>query len=190
MTGKIKLLNTESASGCIDAENGLRLYFDSCAVLAYDATYLAVGQLVTFDLEKGSASRAVNICVQRSRSVPHLEGKRETNAVRYMGFDQVASIRSYKFERTSLGEETEMFIVTTDIALFTKHHIGIQEGPTLCLHLLTAELANTGLGERPRFQCVFTEQNMLSHVASRPVPGARSHARRPPRNPAAAAHAV
>jgi cold shock CspA family protein len=190
MTGKIKLLNTESASGCIDAENGMRLHFDSSAVLAYDATFLAAGQLVTFDLEKGSSSRAVNICVQRTRPVPHVEGKRETNALRYMGFDQVASIRSYKFERTALGEETEMFIVTTDLTLFTKHHIGIQEGPTLCLHLLTTELATAGADERPHFQCSFTEQNMLSHVASRPAPGTRSHARRPPRNPAAVAHVV
>jgi cold shock CspA family protein len=190
MTGKIKILNTESASGCIDAENGLRFHFDSCAVLAYDATFLAVGQLVTFDLEKGNSPKAVNVCVQRLRSVPHVEGKRESNALRYMGFDQVASIRSYKFERTALGEETEMFVVTTDLTLFTKHHIGIQEGPTLCLHLLTAELATAGVAERPHFQCSFTEQNMLSHVASRPVPGARAHSRRPPRNPATAAQAV
>src|ERR1700688_4723239 len=142
MTGKIKLLNTESASGCIDAENGRRLHFDSCAVLAYDATFLAVGQLVTFDLEKGSSSRAVNICVQRTRTVPHVEGKKDINSLRYMGFDQVASIRSYKFERTAMGEETEMFVVTTDLTLFAKHHVGIQEGPTLCLHLLTAELGS------------------------------------------------
>lgn len=189
MTGKIKQLNTESASGCIDGENGLRLHFDSSAVLAYDATFLAVGQLVTFDLEKGSSSRAVNICVQRTRSVPHVEGKRDANALRYVGFDQVASIRSYKFERTAMGESTEMFVVTTDLTLFTKHHIGIQEGPTLCLHLLTAELATAGAAERPHFHCSFTEQNMLNHVASLPAPGTRAH-RRPPRHPAVAAHAI
>ena len=190
MTGKIKQLNTESASGCIDAENGSRFHFDSCAVLAYDATFLAVGQLVTFDLEKGSSSRAVNICVQRTRTVPHVEGKKDINALRYVGFDQVASIRSYKFERTAMGEETEMFVVTTDLTLFAKHHVGIQEGPTLCLHLLTAELATAGVAERPHFHCTFTEQNMLTHVASRPAPGTRAHSRRPPRNPAATAHAV
>jgi cold shock CspA family protein len=190
MTGKIKQLNSESASGCIDAENGVKLHFDSSAVLAYDATFLAVGQLVTFDLEKGSPSKAVNICVQRTRPVPHAEGKREANSLRYVGFDQVASIRSYKFERTAMGEETEIFIVTTDLTLFAKHHVGIQEGPTLCLHLLSAQLAAAGVAERPHFQCSFTEQNMLSHVASRPVPGARAHSRRPPRHPAAAAQAV
>jgi cold shock CspA family protein len=190
MTGKIKLLNTENASGCIDAENGLRLHFDSCAVLAYDATYLAVGQLVTFDLEKGSSSKAVNICVQRSRPVPHVEGKRENNALRYIGFDQTASIRAYKFERTALGEETETFVVTTDLTLFAKHHVGIQEGPTLCLHLLAAELSTPGVGERPHIHVTFTEQNMLTHVASRPIPGTRLHARRPPRNVHATPHAV
>jgi len=183
MTGKIKLLNTESESGCIATENGLRLPFDFGAVLAYDAIYLTVGQLVTFDLEQRGSSRAVNICVQRLPSVPHVGGKREVKSLRYVGFDQAASIRSYKFERASLGgEETETFVVTTDLTLFAKHHIGIQEGPALCLQLLTAELA--AASDRPHFQCSFTEQNMLSHLASRPVPGARAQARRQPRNPA------
>jgi hypothetical protein len=184
MTGKIKSLNVESASGSIDAENGSRLNFDLGAVLAYDITNLAVGQLVTFDMDTSAGLKAVNICVQRSRSVARVEGKRETNSLRYMGFEQTASIRSYKFERTFLGEVAEIFVVTTDLALFAKHHVGIQEGPALCLHLLMTEL-DAGLADRLRTECSLTDQDMLTHLASRPVPGTRPH-KRPPRNPGAA----
>ncbi len=140
MTGRIKNLNVGSDSGFIEAENGLRFHFESCAVLAYDMTYLAVGQLVTFDLEAGGNPKAVNICLQRAHPAAHPEGKRKETTLRYMGFDQTKGIRTYRFERTSMGEETESFAVTTDMTLFTKHRIGIQEGPALCLHLLTVGL--------------------------------------------------
>src|SRR5258708_12648681 len=106
MTGKIKTLNTVSASGLIDAENGLRLHFDSCAVLAYDATNLAVGQLVTFDLEHGTNSRAVNICVQKSRKPSSAEGKRETQSLRYIGFEPVARIRTFPIQPTPTAHNT------------------------------------------------------------------------------------
>jgi hypothetical protein len=82
----------------------------------------------------------VNICLQRSHQAPHTEGKRKETTLRYVGFDQIKGIRTYRFERTSVGEETETFAVTTDMALFTKHHIGIQEGPALCAQKLTADL--------------------------------------------------
>src|SRR6266567_3149297 len=140
MTGRIKNLSAGSDSGFIEAENGLRFHFDSCAVLAYDMTYLAVGQLVTFDLEAGGNPKAVNICLQRSHAATHSEAKRKETTLRYVGFDQTKGIRTYRFERTSVGEETETFAVTTDVALFTKHHIGIQEGPALCLHVLVVGL--------------------------------------------------
>jgi hypothetical protein len=181
MTGKIRNLNYESASGVIDAENGVKHHFDLSAVLAYDAAYLATGQTVTFDLENGHNSKAVNICVQKSRHVPHAEGKKDATSIRYMGFQQVASIRTFRFERTALGEETETFVVTADVTLFTKHHVGIQDGPVLCLRLLSAELGATTVEEPGRHECSFTEQHMLTHLASRPVPGARTHTRRVPR---------
>src|SRR5579862_1039624 len=101
MTGKIRNLNYESASGVIDAENGVKHHFDLSAVLAYDAAYLAAGQTVTFDLENSHSPKAVNICVQKSRhATPHVEGKRDATSIRYMGFQQVASIRTFRFERT------------------------------------------------------------------------------------------
>src|SRR5436853_1583772 len=179
MTGRIKNLSAGNGAGFIESENGLKFHFDSGAVLAYDVTYLAVGQLVTFDLESGGSPKAVNICLQRAHAAPHPDGKRKETTLRYVGFDQTKAIRTYRFERDSIGEETEKFAVTTDMALFTKHHIGIQEGPALCLHLLMVRLGNAA-GETAalQFQCSLTEENLLTYLASKPVPGTRPHHKR------------
>jgi hypothetical protein len=190
MTGRIKNLNVGSDSGFIEAENGLRFHFESCAVLAYDMTYLAVGQLVTFDLEAGGNPKAVNICLQRAHPAAHPEGKRKETTLRYMGFDQTKGIRTYRFERTSMGEETESFAVTTDMTLFTKHRIGIQEGPALCLHVLTVGLDAASVVGGPELQCSLTEAHMLTYLASKPVPGARPHHKRVPRPAPVTPHAV
>lgn len=178
MTGRIKILSAGSASGFIEAETGGRVHFDSSAVLAYDVAYLAIGQLVTFDIEDGLGRKAVNICVQRPQPTTPPDGKRKDSMLRYVGFDQIQTIRTYRFERTSLGEETETYAVTTDIALFTKYHVAIQEGPALCLRLLTVGVEVAGPS---RLRRSLTEQDILTHVASRPVPGARPHHKRPPR---------
>jgi cold shock CspA family protein len=183
MTGRIKVLSAGSASGFIEAENGSRIHFDSAAVLAYDVTYLSVGQLVTFDVENGLGRKAVNICVQRPHQAPPPEGKRKESMLRYVGFDQTRAIRTYRFERTSLGLETETFAVTTDITLFTKYHVAIQEGPALCLRLLTLGMEGVAV---PPIQRSLTEQDIKIHVASRPVPGTRPHHKRTPPRPAAA----
>ncbi len=190
MTGRIKNLSAGNGAGFIESENGLKFHFDSGAVLAYDVTYLAVGQLVTFDLESGGSPKAVNICLQRAHAAPHPDGKRKETTLRYVGFDQTKAIRTYRFERTSMGEETETFAVTTDMALFTKHHIGIQEGPALCLHVLMIGLDGTAVSA-PRLSCSLAEQRMLTYLVSKPVPGTRPHHKRIPRPAAAAApHAV
>ena len=109
MTGRIKLLGVGSSSGVIESENGARLYFDAGAVLAYDVANLSVGQLVTFDSENGIGRKAVNICVQRPHTAAPTEKKRKESMLRYVGFDQTKAIRTYRFERTSFGEDTESF---------------------------------------------------------------------------------
>src|SRR5205814_3876809 len=158
----------------------------------YDVTYLAVGQLVTFDLESGGSPKAVNICLQRAHAAPHPDGKRKETTLRYVGFDQTKAIRTYRFERTSMGEETETFAVTTVMALFTNHRIGIQEGPALCLHVLVIGL-ETPPADGLRPACSLTEAHMLTYLASKPIPGSRPHHKRIPRPAAAVAgapHAV
>ena len=59
--------------------------------------------------------------------------------LRYMGFDQAKNIREYKFDGVAAGETTH-FVVSADLALFFRYHVGLQEGPVLCLKKLSADL--------------------------------------------------
>ncbi len=191
MTGKIHSLSARNTSGYIRAENGESAYFDASAVMEYDASCLAVGQVVTFDLGSGGHPKAINVCVQKPHRVTQAEARHpETARPRYVGFEQRDGLRAYRFEQSVPGERTKTLFVTTDLALFRKHRIGIQEGPSLCLHLLMAELDAAGAEGRTPKERSLSDQEMLTHLASRPIPGARSHVKRPPRNPNAATRAV
>lgn len=182
MTGKIKSLSAGSASGSITAEDGVTVYFHSSGVLAYDIASLSVGQLVAFDVEGGGCPRATNVYVLRPHPVADAPAKRQPILqLRYMGFDQTESIRAYRFQRAAPGEATKTFIVTTDLALFRKHRVGIQEGPALCLQTLAAHLAVADSIPRPPLPCALTDQDMLAHLASRPAPAKRSRHKPPPR---------
>ena len=168
MTGTIKSLGGATESGFITTENGLNVGFCPTSVLAYDAATLAVGQLVSFDLESGRGLKAVNVSVQRARNASDAEQKRqEVTRLRYMGFEQHGSVRAYRFERLTPGSDKRTFTVEADMALFVKHHVGIQEGPTLCLHLLVAELE--AAGEPAILHRSLSDREMLAHLASLPV---------------------
>jgi len=185
MTGKINMLSSEDSSGSIKAENGLRVHFDSSSVLAYDAACLEVGQLVTFDLS-GHDRKAVNVCVHKQNaSTQAAEKRRENPSLRYMGFEQTESIRAYMFEQVTPGETTRGYLVIVDLALFAKHHVGIQDGPALCLRLLMDELAAAGEGRQPPLRRSLTDQHMLAHLASRPAPKTKPGPRRTPHGSAA-----
>ncbi|MGD0201064.1 MAG: hypothetical protein ABSD27_09990 [Bryobacteraceae bacterium] len=186
MTGRIKSLSASSASGLIAAENGLSVHFQPSAVLAYDITCLAVGQLVTFDLAGGIWPRATNVCVLRQHHLAVTAGKHpEGLCLRYMGFDQNGSIRAYRYDRVSPGEGIRTFVVNADLALFRKHRVGVQDGPALCLHALTAELGAAGSPQQAKCERVLTDQDMLAHLARRPVPTTRPRPRWPRRTPVA-----
>ncbi|MCW9077783.1 MAG: ATP-binding cassette domain-containing protein, partial [Gammaproteobacteria bacterium] len=94
----------------------------------------------------------------------------EIARLRYMGFEHRGSVRIYRFERLIPGEEKGTFTVDADLAMFAKYHVGIQEGPALCLRLLVAELDVAGAAAQRSFQCSLTDREMLAHLASRPVP--------------------
>ena len=107
MRGRIQAWNAGSAEGVIQADNGDSISFEFSAVLAYDVAFLAVGRLVSFDLEGRDGSRAVNVCLHRLQPSP--EGTpRHPASLRYVGFEHAEGIRSYKFERTPPGEEMKM----------------------------------------------------------------------------------
>lgn len=92
--------------------------------------------------------------------------------LRYMGFDQAKNIRAYRFDGITRGELTRHFVVSADIALFTKHHVGIQEGPTLCMHKLAA-----GLGlELPEHE--LTSDDLLAYLSAKAAADARKAASR------------
>jgi hypothetical protein len=60
--------------------------------------------------------------------------------LRYLGFDQTQNARVYRFDLPAKGDSGREFIVTVDLALFRTHHVGIQEGPSLCARKLSADL--------------------------------------------------
>jgi cold shock CspA family protein len=184
MTGRIGTLGDGNTSGIITAEDGQAVPFDATAVLAFDASSLAVGQLVTFEVSTGRHAKAANVYVTRSTDERHKDGLHP----RYVGFEQTGSIRAYRFEVMTPGRQTRTFIVDSDLTLFARHHVGIQEGPTLCLHCLQEGLDADGTLSQPLAHCALTDRHMLAHLASRPAPRARPGFKRAPN--ASAAHAV
>jgi len=89
--------------------------------------------------------------------------------LQYMGYEQEGRVRSYHFDRISPGEDRQTLIVTADLALFLKHHIGIQEGPALSRQLLLAEMSGQSPGASSALHCALTDTEMLAHIASRPA---------------------
>jgi cold shock CspA family protein len=186
MTGRIEIFRNGGTSGVIKAENGLTVPFEASAVMAYDVASLAEGQLVTFELESGRARKAINVCVEKV--APRADHKsHESLRLRYTGFEQKGSIRAFRFERVAPGERTKTCTVDADMALFTKHRVGIQDGPALCLRLLE-ELNAARAADLPLSGCSLTDRDMLAHVASRPVPRPRPRPRHMLGASAAASH--
>ena len=82
--------------------------------------------------------------------------------LRYMGFDQSQSTRSYRFDRVVKGEPSERLVITADLALFLTHRVHIQEGPTLCAGKLAADLAQSQGGEHQ-----LTNDDLVAHLRAR-----------------------
>jgi hypothetical protein len=61
--------------------------------------------------------------------------------LRYLGFDQRDNTRAYKFDDVEKGPPAVRLVITTDLTLFLKHHVNIQDGPDLCARKLTADSA-------------------------------------------------
>lgn len=184
MNGYIKTLSIGHASGFIAADDGLTLFFQSSAVMEYDVACLAVGQLVTFDVEEGASPKVMNVSVRKSHPAPSPADKSgKAVFLRYLGFEQSGGARSYRFERISAAEDKKTFLITAEMSLFLKHHIGIQEGPALCLHLLSEALGKQGPTEASSSRSWLTDTDMLAHIASRPVPPPKRGRKHPPSAP-------
>jgi cold shock CspA family protein len=191
MTGKIMILSTMSPSGFIRADSGQNVYFHSSAVVPPGAGGLFTGQLVTFDLDGGKWPAAINVRVPgQDQAAPPQAAEKEPEGtyLQYLGFEQTGNIRAYRFGRIARGEETREFIVSADMALFAKHHVGIQEGPALSLGRLrlSARADASGAPASVLSQCL-TDSDMVAHLARRSAP-VKSHGRK--RTPDASASAA
>ncbi len=174
MTGRIKSLSALSPSGFISAASGNDVYFHSSEVLPPGAGGLAIGQLVTYDIGGGKWPSAINVRIPAEPQLSARVPVRHTppTYLQYMGFEQTGSTRAFRFRRVIRGEETREFVVSAELALFGKHHVGFQEGPALSLRLLS-EGADTSAP-------ALTDEDMLAHVARRAV-GRKPHGTK--RNP-------
>ena len=180
MIGRIKNLSASSRSGFIQAENGQTVYFASSAVWEHDFPFLTVGQAVSFELQSGHWPKAANVHLFEDRHVPQ-EAEKPEGAIqlRYIGFDQDAHIRTFRFHAIMAGEQTRDYVVTTDVRLFQKHHIGIQEGPALCTRILLAQLAASPEQRPQSIRAVLAEKDLMAYLASRPVTVRKPFRRRP-----------
>jgi hypothetical protein len=190
MTGRIRSLDVATGSGVIMSEDGLIVGFSPSAVLAYDIPTLAIGQAVSFDLEDGRCPKALNIYVQWASQTANAKERRpQITRLRYIGFEHKGNIRAYLFEGLTPGTEKRTFAVSADLALFTRHHVGMQEGPALSLHLLVEELEAEGTASPASFKCSLSDREMLAYVASRPVPRSKLGPKRTLPSSGAASHA-
>jgi cold shock CspA family protein len=180
VTGTVEELITERRAGFIRAEDGSRVHFHASAVLGHQFDFLAAGQEVSFDLEARSQSA---VRVQRELVLSRVARKTDgPMQLRYAGFDQASNIREYRFEGVAHGEATKHFVVTADLSLFVKFHVGMQEGPALCMRKLTLDLA---LPRRARHE--LTTDDLAAYVAARTAAVRKTSPRkwRNPRKPGA-----
>ena len=88
--------------------------------------------------------------------------------LRYLGFSQSQGRRVYRFDCLSKGDNARQFVVSADLALFLKHHVGIQEGPALSAQKLAADLDGCREGRHE-----LTDSDLYAWAAARDALEAR-----------------
>ena len=176
MNGTVIFVSRQAGSGAIRSSAGEHFDFDLTGVVAYDVAALAEGQAVHFDLVGGASPRAVHISIDPICDIPTAKDRnREIGSLRYMGFEHRGSVRCYCFEKVTSRRQTQAFSVAADLRLFQTYGIRIQEGPALCLRVLSVRLESEP-DQESLIQCSLTPQDMTAFVASqlrRPRPGPR-----------------
>ncbi len=169
MNGRIERLATPEKPGRITTNSGPTHFCFAYRHMVGVADELAVGQLVSFEPEKGAPEFAVG--VRPNEAVDSLAGDRKVpREIRYQGFEQTRNIRSYRFRAWRSGEENVDAIVSVDLALFRRHGIGIQEGPGICLRLLKAEFRESGVINVTTWTRALSDREMVEHLSSQPAP--------------------
>ena len=90
--------------------------------------------------------------------------------LRYAGFEQVGSVRSYLFDRVVVGEKTTHVVMAAEIPLFMKYRLRIQDGPALCLHVLSADIDKVEPVLATGANRELTEEDIVAYLATRPSP--------------------
>jgi len=169
MTGRIEKLATAEQEGRITTNSGPMQFHFTYQQEAGTPEQLTLGQLVSFELEKGTTQSAVEVRRKESLSFRASDGT-AAREIRYQGFQQTRNVRSYKFQAWRSGEENQETIVTADLALFRKHGIGIQEGPEISLRLVKAEFLESRLVDPTVWTRALSDKDMLEHLSSRATP--------------------
>ncbi len=108
----------------------------------------------------------------------------------YKGFTQDANIRSFQFEhsvRVSAFKTTRIAaVVNADLTLFSRARIAVQDGPALCLHILSS-LSLDGESPQPLIHTV-TGEDVAGFMALKTAKSGANppHRRRKPPKPSSA----
>ena len=100
----------------------------------------------------------------------------------YVGFEQAKNVREYIFHGVTHGEENRVFVVSTDMALFLEFHLGVQEGPFLCLRTLAAELEALAPEQPAPLHHTLNERDIRAYLAAPLRFGAKKSSAKRPRS--------
>jgi hypothetical protein len=107
----------------------------------------------------------------------------------YMGFTQEAALRCFHFQRvltqarlTNLPKVVQ-FTLKADMSLFMRFRIPVQEGPALCLQILTDALAGSDETAVEPASYAVTPEHLSTFASARTVVEEARAARRKPRAP-------
>jgi hypothetical protein len=107
----------------------------------------------------------------------------------YMGFTQEASLRCFHFQRVltqsrlSSLPKIVQFTLKADMALFMQNHIPVQDGPAICLQILTDTLIGSDENEIASTSYAITKEHLSTFVSARTMVAEAKAARRKPRPP-------
>ena len=108
----------------------------------------------------------------------------------YLGFNQEAGIRRFRFEcqihsprPATAPRRIVRFVVSAEMSLFLQYSIPIQEGPAICLQILTDTLAGSDENEVASASYAITKEHLSTFVSARTLVAEAKAARRKPRPP-------
>lgn len=107
----------------------------------------------------------------------------------YMGFTQEAGVRCFHFQRVltqaRLANLPRMvpFTLKADMALFTEYRIPVQDGPAICLQILSDALAGSDESAVAPTSFPVTTEHLSSFVSARTATEEARSARRKQRTP-------